>query len=83
MALTNYLVQTPVCLGLFYGIGLGLGPRGGYPLRFVIWLAILLGQIALSHWWLARYRFGPLEWAWRSATYARLQPLRRAPAAAP
>lgn len=30
--------------------------------------------------WLARFRFGPLEWTWRSLTYARRQPMRVAPA---
>jgi len=83
MALTNYLLQTVLCVALFYGIGLGLGPNGGYPVRFLVFAAMLTGQIAFSHWWLARYRFGPVEWAWRCATYAHLQPLRRAPATLP
>jgi uncharacterized protein len=83
MALTNYLIQTPVCLALFYGIGLGLGPYAGYPGRFVAWASIFAAQIAFSHWWLARYRFGPLEWAWRSVTYGRRQALRRKPASLP
>lgn len=83
MALTNYLIQTPVCLALFYGIGLGLGPYAGYPGRFVAWASIFAAQIAFSHWWLARYRFGPLEWAWRSVTYGRRQALRRKPATLP
>lgn len=79
MALTNYLLQTVLCVALFYGVGLGLGPNGGYPVRLLVFAVVLTGQIAFSHWWLARYRFGPIEWAWRCATYARLQPLRRAP----
>jgi uncharacterized protein len=33
-------------------------------------------QIVFSRWWLARFRFGPLEWLWRSATYGRWQPFR-------
>ena len=28
-------------------------------------------QINFSLWWLARFRFGPAEWLWRSLTYAR------------
>jgi uncharacterized protein len=36
-------------------------------------------QAALSRWWLARYRLGPLEWVWRSVTYWRPQPMRIAP----
>ena len=34
-------------------------------------------QLAVSRPWLERFRFGPLEWAWRSATYRRVEPLRR------
>ena len=26
-------------------------------------------QVVFSRWWLARFRFGPAEWAWRAATY--------------
>ncbi|MEW6252725.1 MAG: DUF418 domain-containing protein, partial [Planctomycetota bacterium] len=27
-------------------------------------------------WWLRRFRFGPLEWLWRTLTYGRPQPMR-------
>ncbi|MYI84232.1 MAG: DUF418 domain-containing protein, partial [Rhodothermaceae bacterium] len=27
-------------------------------------------------WWLKRFRFGPLEWVWRSGTYMKPQPMR-------
>ncbi|WP_253910447.1 DUF418 domain-containing protein [Pyxidicoccus fallax] len=36
-------------------------------------------QVPLSQWWLARFRFGPAEWLWRSLTYGRAQPMRLAP----
>jgi uncharacterized protein len=36
-------------------------------------LALFAVSAALSRWWLVRYRFGPLEWLWRSVTYGRLQ----------
>ena len=35
---------------------------------------VSLVQIAFSILWLRRFRFGPLEWAWRSLTYWRRQP---------
>lgn len=77
MALSNYLLQTLVGVGLFYGVGLGIGPRYGLVGVGVAWVLVFAAQIAISHWWLARFRFGPAEWLWRSATYARWQPLRR------
>jgi uncharacterized protein len=76
MALSNYLMQTIVCLGVFYGYGLGVGPRLGLVGWLGMWAMLYGTQIALSRWWLARFRFGPMEWLWRSLTYARPQPMR-------
>jgi uncharacterized protein len=78
MALTNYLMQSVVMTSVFYGYGLGLYgevPRFAQML-FVAGLITL--QLAASPWWLARFRFGPAEWLWRSLTYGRLQPMRLA-----
>lgn len=35
-------------------------------------------QVAASVWWLRAFRFGPVEWLWRCATYWSWQPIRRA-----
>ena len=80
MALTNYLMQTLLQSIIFYGWGLGLIGKLG--LVFVFPLSILLFalQVAYSRWWLARFRFGPVEWLWRSLTYGRAQPMRLAAA---
>jgi uncharacterized protein len=75
MALTNYLTQTLVCLAIFYGGGL-IG-RTGPAFGLVIALLIYATQMAWSAAWLWRFRIGPAEWLWRSATYGRLQPLSR------
>lgn len=77
MALSNYLAHSVIGIGLFYGVGLDLGPRYGLPGVVAVWAAIFVGQILASRWWLGRFRFGPVEWLWRSATYGRLQPMRR------
>lgn len=77
MALTNYLTHSLVFFFVLYGFGLGwmrwVGPAACLPLALVVFGL----QIAFSRWWLARFRFGPAEWLWRSATYGRWQPLRR------
>jgi uncharacterized protein len=76
MALTNYLLQVAVLDLLFSGYALHLGPVR--PLVGVLLTVLVFGaEVALSHVWLARFRFGPAEWAWRSLTYGRLQPMRR------
>lgn len=78
MAFSNYVLQSLVCSTLFYGYGFGLyGELERYELLYVF-AAVTAVQLAFSRWWLAHYRFGPLEWAWRSLTYWRRQPLRRA-----
>ena len=76
MALTNYLMQTLVCLWLFYGIGLGIGPNGGFVVRLLVWAMLFGLQMAFSTWWLARFRHGPLEWLWRSIADGRRVPMR-------
>ncbi len=76
MALTNYLMHSIVMTTLFYGYGFGL--YGSVPrLWQMLFVVALIGlQLLLSPWWLSKYRFGPAEWAWRSLTYGRRQPLR-------
>jgi uncharacterized protein len=75
MALTNYMPQVVVLdvLASGYGFGLKLRPSA-YVIAAVLMFSI---QAAFSRVWLARYRFGPLEWLWRTVTYLRWQPLRR------
>jgi uncharacterized protein len=78
MALTNYLAQTLICTFIFFGWGLGYFAhfeRKWLPL-FVVGVWIL--ELAWSPWWLRRFRFGPLEWLWRSLTYGKRQPFSRA-----
>ena len=77
MALTNYLMHSVILTTVFYGYGLGLYgeiPRF-WQMGFVV--AVIVLQFGLSSWWLARYRFGPVEWLWRSLTYWQRQPMRR------
>lgn len=79
MALTNYLAQTLFHLFIFYGFaGLGLMGRVGTTVCVPISLAIFALQIIYSRWWLARFRFGPCEWLWRTLTYGKRQPMRLA-----
>lgn len=82
MALTNYLLQSIVCTLIFYSYGLGLFGRVP-PLAGVGIVLILFSlQIVFSAWWLQRFRFGPVEWLWRTLTYGKAQPMRRDPEAA-
>ncbi len=77
MALTNYIGQTVIANLIFTGVGLGLYGALDRICIYAIMAAIWLAQLIFSMWWLARFRFGPLEWGWRSLTYWRKQPLRK------
>ena len=76
MALTNYILQSVFGLILFRDFGFGLwNELARHELYFVVageWIV----SIWFSVWWLQRYRFGPLEWLWRSLTYRQAQPMR-------
>jgi uncharacterized protein len=76
MALTNYLAHSVLCALVFNGVGFGLvGELQRYQLYY--WVAgIWLIQLAVSPLWLHYYRFGPVEWLWRSLTYGARQPMR-------
>ncbi|MCX7791029.1 MAG: DUF418 domain-containing protein, partial [Chloroflexaceae bacterium] len=82
MALSNYLLQSIIATLIFYGYGLGLFNQVGMALGLLLALLIFLAQIPLSHWWMARFRYGPAEWLWRTLTYLRPQPMRQAPSSA-
>jgi uncharacterized protein len=76
MALTNYLMHCAIAAVIFFGFGAygKVGPATAILLALVVYAI----QIPLSAWWLNRYRFGPVEWIWRSLTYGRVQPMKAA-----
>ncbi len=74
MALSNYVFQSVVCLTIFSGFGLGQYEKIGLANLIGLASLIYVVQIILSVWWLKYFRFGPLEWVWRSLTYQKAQP---------
>ena len=76
MALTCYLATSLICTTIFEGYGFGLFAKlQRYQLLFVvfsIWLFLLIA----SPIWMRHFRFGPMEWVWRSLTYWRKQPMK-------
>lgn len=78
MALTNYLAQGFIYAFILFGVGPGLGLAGriGSFHVVLICVAFFAFQIAFSHWWLSRFRFGPMEWLWRALTYGERPPFR-------
>ena len=51
----------------------------GRAMQVVYVFTFIAVQLALSTWWLSRYRYGPMEWLWRAITYWTIPPMRREP----
>ena len=77
MALSHYVGQSVLGGFIFFGWGLGLLGEIGAAQAFLLGQAVFLIQIAFSRLWLRYFRYGPLEWLWRSGTYRKWQPLRK------
>jgi uncharacterized protein len=76
MAFTNYLAQSVILGWIFYGYGLGLFGQLGVTSALAIALAVYFAQVPFSAWWLSRFRYGPVEWLWRTLMYGTAQPMR-------
>jgi len=77
MALSNYILQSIIGGFIFFGYGFGL--IGDMPafIAFLLIFPIFIIQIYLSEFWLMKFKFGPLEWVWRSLTYFKFQDMRK------
>lgn len=76
-AFTNYIGTSLIALLAFQGWALGLFGRTS---REALYLLAFAGCVIMLVWskpWLARFRYGPLEWLWRCLTYRRIFPFRR------
>jgi len=77
MAFTNYIMHTIICIFIFMGFGFGAyGKLICHELYYIV-LGIWIFQIIVSPLWLKYFRFGPLEWVWRSLTYWKKQPFKK------
>ncbi|MEU7768269.1 DUF418 domain-containing protein [Nocardia sp. NPDC049190] len=74
MALTNYVCAT--ALILLANPWLGLSDSADYATLLGLAVAIIVAQAIISAAWLRFFRYGPLEWMWRSITWWELAPAR-------
>jgi uncharacterized protein len=77
MALTNYLMQTVVATAVFYWWGLAQFGLWARPEKALFVLGVFAVQCVISVLWMRVFRFGPMEWVWRSLTYLRREPMLR------
>lgn len=77
VAFTNYLGTSVLMVLVFHGWAGGLFGKLTRGELYLVMLGAWVVMLAWPRWWLARYRYGPLEWLWRCLTYGRRFPLRR------
>jgi uncharacterized protein len=78
MAFSNYVFQSVVGAIVFTGYGFKMyGKLERYQLYYVVG-ATWVFQLIASSIWIRHFKFGPLEWCWRSLTYWKRQPMRLA-----
>lgn len=77
MAFTNYITHSIICNIIFLGYGFSMyGKLQRYELYYIV-VSIWIFQLIISPIWLKYFRFGPLEWVWRSLTYWQKQPFKK------
>lgn len=81
MALTNYLMATALILSC--APLLGIDDLDDTAAITGLTIGVVIVQAVWSAWWLRRFRYGPVEWVWRCATWWQWVPLRRGAAPAP
>jgi uncharacterized protein len=77
MAITCYLGQTLAFTLVFYSYGLGLYGQLSAWQCFALAVSVWTIEVLFAHAWMRTFTLGPVEWLWRSITYARLLPMRR------
>ena len=73
MALSNYISQSLICITLFFGIGFGFFGQIDRWTQVIVVLFVWVLQLIWSKPWLEKFKYGPLEWMWRSFTYGKKQ----------
>jgi uncharacterized protein len=76
MALTNYLMQSLIATTIFFSYGLGWYGKVNYWQGMILTVGIYFVQVLWSPLWLRNYKYGPMEWLWRTLTYGRKQPMK-------
>lgn len=69
MSLTLYVMQSLVCVPIYYGWGLEWYRTCDQTRSLLLGIIIFGFQLIFAHWWMNRFKYGPLEWLWRSAVY--------------
>ncbi|RZK39025.1 MAG: DUF418 domain-containing protein [Pedobacter sp.] len=73
MGLTNYLMQTLLCMIVFYGYAMGYAGKLTLAETLIPVAIIYVFQVLYSNIWLNYYKMGPMEHLWRKLTYGKIK----------
>ena len=76
MGLTVYLSQNLFFTWAYYGWGLQLFGKFGVSFSLFLGMLFFIVQLFFARWWFVRFKIGPVEWIWKSATFAKILPLK-------
>lgn len=77
LPLSTYMGASAASVLLFGWPFMGLFGQLSFGQLFVLACAIIVGQIVIANLWLRVFATGPMEWLWKSLSYATPQPFRR------
>jgi uncharacterized protein len=77
LALTNYLMQSIICMLFFTGFGMGYYGRLEQYQLYIIVAEIWIVQAIFSLLWLRKFSIGPAEWLWRCMIYSKWLPIKK------
>jgi uncharacterized protein len=77
MAFINYLAQSVIFGWIFTATVSACSAASALPARWPLALPSTSDRYFFSAWWLRRYRYGPVEWLWRTLMYGVRQPMRQ------
>lgn len=69
LSLTTYIMQSIICIIIFYGVGLNYYGKLPVLTIYIIGIVIYCVQLIVSYLYLLRFKQGPLEKLWRKVTY--------------
>lgn len=76
LPLSTYMGASAAAVLLFGWPFLGLFGQLGFGSLFLIACGIIVAQLVIANLWLTLFATGPLEWLWKSLSYAKAQPFR-------
>ncbi len=77
MAFTHYILMSAIATFIFYGHGPGLYGQVERIYQLLIVIGIWAIILVISPLWLKKFRYGPLEWLWRTLTYRKNIPMKK------